>query len=80
MGIKACTCGDAHRLMYETVKSLYGTPETNITLYVNCTGIKIKNSMKKKYLTKIKEKYTLRNLEITTGWDRGSADPLVSWT
>ena len=28
--------------MYRIVESLYCTPETNITLYVNYTGIKIK--------------------------------------
>ena len=34
--------------MYAIVESLYCTPETNITLYVNCTGIKIKHIVKKK--------------------------------
>ena len=28
--------------MYRIVESLYCTPETNITLYVNHTGIKVK--------------------------------------
>ena len=43
MGTKECTC-DKHRVMYGSVESLYYTPETNITLYVNCPGIKIKNN------------------------------------
>jgi len=34
MGIKECTC-DEHQVMYGSVESLYYTPETNITLYVN---------------------------------------------
>ena len=29
------TCHDEHRVMYGSVESLYCTPETNITLYVN---------------------------------------------
>ena len=40
-GIKECTC-DKHWVMYGSVESLYYTPETNITLYVNYTGIKTK--------------------------------------
>ena len=35
MGIKEDTCGDGHRVMYGSVESLYHTPDTNITLYVN---------------------------------------------
>ena len=35
MGIKECTCCDKHRVTYESVESLYCTPETNTTLYVN---------------------------------------------
>ena len=31
---------DEHWVMYGSVESLYCTPETNITLYVNYTGIK----------------------------------------
>ena len=38
--------------MYRIVESLYCTPETNITLYVNYTGIKIKNKILKKSLLK----------------------------
>ena len=37
MGIKEGTC-DEHRVLYESVESLYCTPETNITLML--TGIK----------------------------------------
>ena len=33
--------------VYRIVESLYHTPETNITLYVNYTRIKIKNKIKK---------------------------------
>ena len=36
MRIKVCTCDD-HCVMYGIVESLYNTPETNITLYVNYT-------------------------------------------
>ena len=42
MGIKECTCHDEHRVMCGSVESLDCTPETNITLYVNYTEIKIK--------------------------------------
>ena len=41
MGIKECM-HDEHWVIYEIVESLYCTPETNIILYVNYTGIKIK--------------------------------------
>ena len=34
--------------MYRTAESLYCTPETNISLNVNYTGIKMKNLIKKK--------------------------------
>ena len=34
---------DEHWVMYTVVETLYCPPETNITVYVNCTGIKIKN-------------------------------------
>lgn len=40
MGIKEGTCHDEHRVMYETVESLYCTPETKITLYVNYLDLK----------------------------------------
>ena len=33
--IKEYTYHDEHRVMYRVVESLYCTPETNITLYVN---------------------------------------------
>ena len=39
---------DEHWVMYRIVKSLYCTPETNVTLHINYTGIKIKNKKKKK--------------------------------
>ena len=32
---------DEHGIMQGSAESLYCTPETNITLYVNYTGIKI---------------------------------------
>ena len=35
MGIKECTWSDEHPVPYGGVKSLYRTPETNITLCVN---------------------------------------------
>ena len=38
MGIKKGTW-DEHQVMYASVESLYCTPETNITLYVNYPGI-----------------------------------------
>ena len=44
--IKECAC-DEHWVMYGIVESLYSTLETNITLYVNYTGIKIKFLKKK---------------------------------
>ena len=31
--------------MYRTVESLYGTPEMNITVYVNYSGIKFKKQV-----------------------------------
>lgn len=46
-----CTCCDEHRVVYRIVKSLYCTPETRITLYVNYTSRK----KKKKYLTKYEQ-------------------------
>ena len=42
MGIKECTYQDEHRIVYRSVESLYCTLETNITLYINYTGTKIK--------------------------------------
>ena len=38
MGIKKCTCGE-HWVMYGIAESLYGTPETHVTVYVNYTYI-----------------------------------------
>ena len=48
MGIKEYSYHGEHWAMYKIVKSLYCTPENNITLYVNYTGIKIKNLIKLK--------------------------------
>ena len=42
MGVKEYTYRDEHWVMYGIVESLHCTPETNVTLYVNYTGIKIK--------------------------------------
>jgi len=38
-GDEEYTYGDEHWVMYRIVPSLDCTPETNITLYVNSTGI-----------------------------------------
>ena len=46
--IKKYTYHDEHRVMYRIVESLYYTPETNITLYVNYTGICFKLKIKKR--------------------------------
>lgn len=45
MGIKEYTC-DEHWMMYGIVELLYRTAETNITLYVGYTGIKIQKKKK----------------------------------
>ena len=42
MEIKEYNCHDDHWVMYGIVESLYCTPETNITLFINYTGVKIK--------------------------------------
>lgn len=42
MEIKEGTCHDDHQVLYGIVELLYCPPETNMTLYVNCTEIKIK--------------------------------------
>ena len=42
-GDKEYTYHDVHWVMYRIAESLYCTPDTNTTLYVNNTGIKIKN-------------------------------------
>ena len=44
-GIKEYTYCDEDWVMYEIVESLYCTLETNITLYVNYTVIKIKKEL-----------------------------------
>lgn len=46
MGIKDCNFRDERRVMYGSGESLYCTPETNITLYANYTGIKTKKFLK----------------------------------
>lgn len=38
--MKERTCHDDHWVMFGSAESLYCTPETNITLPVNYTGIK----------------------------------------
>ena len=40
------TYHDEHQVMCRSVESLYCIPETNITLYVNSTGIKMQNFKK----------------------------------
>ena len=40
-GNEEYTYCDEHWVMYKIAESLYCTPETNITLYVNCSSIKI---------------------------------------
>ena len=35
MRMKECTRHDKHQVMFGSVESLYYTPETDITLYVN---------------------------------------------
>ena len=42
MGIKEDTCRDEHWVVHRISELLYGTPETNLTLYVNYTGNKNK--------------------------------------
>ena len=38
-GVKEGACCDEHQVMHGSVESLYCTPETKITVYVNYTGI-----------------------------------------
>ena len=52
--------------MYGTVESLYCTPETNITLHVNYTGIKIFKPTKRINKEKIKSQKEQNNLEFQT--------------
>ena len=40
-GDQECTCHDEHWVMYGIVESLYCTQETNITLNISDTRIKI---------------------------------------
>ena len=42
MEVKECALCAEHWVMDGSVESLHCTPETNITLYVSYTGIKIK--------------------------------------
>ena len=42
-GFKECTCHDGPWGMYRMIESPYCTSQANITLYVNYTGMKIKN-------------------------------------
>lgn len=39
--IKECTCRHEHGATERSVESLYRTPETNVTLHVNYSAIKI---------------------------------------
>ena len=39
LGIKEGTCCDEHWVFYGNAEAPYYTPETDITLYVNYTGI-----------------------------------------
>ena len=48
--IQECTYHDEHRVMYRIVETLYHTPETDITLYVNYTRIEKNLIRRKKYL------------------------------
>ena len=41
----SCTCGE-HSIIHKLVKSLFGTPETNKTLYVNYTKKKMETLKK----------------------------------
>ena len=43
--------------MYGMAESLYCTPDTNMTLYVNYTGIKIKKKEKNKQTKKDRKKF-----------------------
>ena len=54
MRIRECTC-DKHQVMYRIIESLYCTPEINISLHVNYTGI---NKNLKKPFKKKKIKYS----------------------
>ena len=47
MGIKEDSCYDKHWVMYGSAESLYCTPETNITLYVNITNWNLNKNFKK---------------------------------
>lgn len=40
--VEECTC-DEHRLFYERDESLYLTPENNVTIVCNYTGIRLKD-------------------------------------
>ena len=51
IAMKENTYHDEPRIMYRFVESLYCTSETNITLYVNYTGIKNKSLKTKKKLS-----------------------------
>ena len=42
-GIKEGTCWDEHWVSYVSDESLNSTPETNIALYVNYLGFKLKD-------------------------------------
>ena len=46
MEIKEFTYHDKHGVLYRIVEPLYCTPETNVTVYVTYTGIKILKKFK----------------------------------
>ena len=48
VGIKECTSCDQHRVTYGSVKLLYCTTETNITLYINYLELELKLKTKNK--------------------------------
>ena len=66
--------------MYRIFESLYCTPETNMTLYVNYTGIKIKwkKSLEKYILSFIFSNIIFERERVTTSGGEGvekQADP-----
>ena len=57
VGINEYTYHDEHQVIYRIVESLHCTPETNITLYVNYTGIFLLEKKKNSH-SKIQSKTT----------------------
>lgn len=50
-------------MMYRSVESLYRTPGTNVLLYVNHTGVKIKNLIKTEQNNPLPKKSEQRQLK-----------------